>query len=376
MSLNSGSCWDILGIEPTNDKKAIKRAYHKLLRQYKPDEKPDEFKVLYQAYQDALADDEYDVDEEFFDEMEAFVEEIHALKKVKLEEPFELTKKEEETKDQEEKLYRDDQALWENFKARVDPLTYDATNTQAFNNIENWEFLNALTMQSSLETTQRFATYLFYAINDLDERCHDELLSTDVILYLNRFFLWDKQWQMYDEDAKIFEYLYPKVTNPALQEPYERASFHDRFYAFAIDIALVVLVFGLFKLNDTAEFTITRSTLFGIVIGYIFYVLIAWNMLGRRTIGFMLRKLRAYECYMVYDNNVYQGYGCEHPSWTARIARLILLTISLVALIQTLTLPHFSSWHLITLLNLYLLVQKKRILPDFSGTNVFKKDKD
>ena len=32
------NAWEILGIEPTSDKKTIKRAYAKLLKQYHPEE--------------------------------------------------------------------------------------------------------------------------------------------------------------------------------------------------------------------------------------------------------------------------------------------------------------------------------------------------
>lgn len=49
------SCWQILGISPTNDKKAIKRAYAKTLKVTKPDEKPEAFKRLHGAYEEALS---------------------------------------------------------------------------------------------------------------------------------------------------------------------------------------------------------------------------------------------------------------------------------------------------------------------------------
>ncbi len=45
--------WAILEIEPTDDLRAIKRAYSKKLKQCKPDEKPEEFKQLHNAYKQA-----------------------------------------------------------------------------------------------------------------------------------------------------------------------------------------------------------------------------------------------------------------------------------------------------------------------------------
>lgn len=47
--------WFILGIQPTKDKKAITAAYREKLRQTNPEDKPEEFKALRLAYEEALA---------------------------------------------------------------------------------------------------------------------------------------------------------------------------------------------------------------------------------------------------------------------------------------------------------------------------------
>ena len=47
--------WYILGIEPTKDKKAITAAYRQKLRQTNPEDKPEEFKALRTAYEEAMA---------------------------------------------------------------------------------------------------------------------------------------------------------------------------------------------------------------------------------------------------------------------------------------------------------------------------------
>lgn len=47
--------WFILGIEPTKDKKAITDAYRQKLRQTNPEDKPEEFKALRTAYEEAIA---------------------------------------------------------------------------------------------------------------------------------------------------------------------------------------------------------------------------------------------------------------------------------------------------------------------------------
>lgn len=46
--------WELLGIEPTTDKKAIRKAYAARTRVIHPEEKPEEFKLLHRAYEAAL----------------------------------------------------------------------------------------------------------------------------------------------------------------------------------------------------------------------------------------------------------------------------------------------------------------------------------
>ncbi|PNK61184.1 DnaJ domain-containing protein [Psychrobacter sp. FDAARGOS_221] len=48
------SCWDILGIAPTADDKAIKKAYALKLKQNKPDKNPAGFRAVREAYEQAL----------------------------------------------------------------------------------------------------------------------------------------------------------------------------------------------------------------------------------------------------------------------------------------------------------------------------------
>ena len=46
--------WEILGIEPTKDIKKIKSAYAKLAKKFNPEEYPDEFQNIHDAYKNAL----------------------------------------------------------------------------------------------------------------------------------------------------------------------------------------------------------------------------------------------------------------------------------------------------------------------------------
>lgn len=46
--------WNILDIEPTTDKRTIKRAYAKMAARYHPEEQPEKFQQVYDAYEQAL----------------------------------------------------------------------------------------------------------------------------------------------------------------------------------------------------------------------------------------------------------------------------------------------------------------------------------
>lgn len=49
------NCFDILGIEPTDNVREIKRAYAEKSREVHPEEHPVEFERLHEAYEEALS---------------------------------------------------------------------------------------------------------------------------------------------------------------------------------------------------------------------------------------------------------------------------------------------------------------------------------
>ena len=61
--LNFDEAFKILEIEPTDDKKKIKIAYSKILKEYHPEEFPEMFMKIRKAYQTALEFEEYNFDE-------------------------------------------------------------------------------------------------------------------------------------------------------------------------------------------------------------------------------------------------------------------------------------------------------------------------
>ncbi len=61
--------WEVLEIEETTDKKAIRRAYSELVKVYHPEREPEKFQKIYQAYQAALryAEENHEVELDMWD---------------------------------------------------------------------------------------------------------------------------------------------------------------------------------------------------------------------------------------------------------------------------------------------------------------------
>ena len=48
------SAWEILGIEPTENKRVVKKAYAKMLAKYHPEDYPNEFQEIQNAYKSIM----------------------------------------------------------------------------------------------------------------------------------------------------------------------------------------------------------------------------------------------------------------------------------------------------------------------------------
>ena len=60
-------CWEVLGVAPGADERSIRRQYARLLKVHRPDEDPEAFQRLREAYEQALAQTRWELDEPDFD---------------------------------------------------------------------------------------------------------------------------------------------------------------------------------------------------------------------------------------------------------------------------------------------------------------------
>ena len=104
--MSENNIWEILGLESGATKKEIKRQYAKLSKECHPEEKPEEFARLHQAYQTAMKlCDNKELLEEASKEIsnESLLEKISDLKesRIKEAEAKEEKKESDETKESE-----------------------------------------------------------------------------------------------------------------------------------------------------------------------------------------------------------------------------------------------------------------------------------
>ena len=352
MSLNSGNCWDILEREATEDKKLIKRAYHKLLRQYKPDEHPKEFKILYQAYQDALEWEEpYDWEEEYNDDDDEDFDDETWKVWAEEDEQFRLEE------NPELQVIDESEQQWTRFQEKVDELTENNNYPERFNQLERWKFLEEISSDVLLDGYA--SQYLFRAVTEFEERFDDILLNQEVLLYMDSIFLWSKYWQNHDEHSVIFEYLTTQNAVNLYQKLEERyyplASMQQRFGAFALDFFFVAM--GIFAINQTK---VEEPTFFFFF--YFAFVAFVFWVLGLKTPAYYFLNLK-----------VLEGDFCDPPTKSARGVRVILTIASFTALYWSVTDFTHASWFmlLMTGYNLSLMLRKEKLIQDISGTRVY-----
>ena len=254
------NCWEVLGIEPYSDKKTIKIAYAKLLKQCRPDDDPEGFQVLHKAYKNALqwvpveyvkdetpwmtdegkptlsADSVWAVD----DGKPADVSEIilkapessanesqdnpHSPNSIHesdtqssdyhqdADDEYHLLAAELEQQSQLPELSAEDEALlaeisnqeesfgedWETLYTKVNQII---KSTKQANDVDSWRFIESLPSMRDLEFRKATADKVFEVIAEVNQSSLESknlYVKRPVINYLNGLFNWDKKWQQYD----------------------------------------------------------------------------------------------------------------------------------------------------------------------------------
>lgn len=289
--------WDILGIEVDADKKAIKTAYARLLKKTRPDDDPEGFTRLHDAYQSALKQLAYNtapsasytdwapadknnsetplsdpVNIEEVMELEApnktddsftYTESIETLNN-------NFTEDIEQTEEVLEPVIDNFQQDWNALFKQVDDLINSPSDDRKL--LQNWQSIETIPSLSDLEFKSNTSDELFELIALANLDAEDESLPPPIPIivldYLSELFSWEEKWIQYQKkfDDTLLDAVYPYISyielvtadNSPVPE-YKKNTLHlfDRTFAFLIDTAIAfslpALFFGIagIQYNDT-----------------------------------------------------------------------------------------------------------------------------
>lgn len=221
------SCWDILGIDSSADKKKIKIAYSKLLKTCRPDDDPEGFQRLHSAYKLALSEAnsshtpqtrandsdhlkssqvvDYDARTEL--ESTALPEPTAERLALKTNVPLNNAKQNELGDELENE--------WHHFVSLVDDAMRDQ---QTANEMNSWENVVKSPLITDLLLKDSASDYVFDAIsmkNMLYLNNDKMYVESGTLNHLNAFFSWRANWEHLD---KIFDHARLDAVLPFLDE--------------------------------------------------------------------------------------------------------------------------------------------------------------
>ncbi len=246
--------WDVLEIEETDDKKVIKKAYAKLIRQYRPDEYPDEFQEINLAYKFASQSIQHQANIK----SEQVTDEINSNN---TKEPLDLIA----VSDQNEMantLELNDQRLINerNFNEVTDnqiESMFNQVHELAFStfrrrfDLKNWLFLEiyheihdiSLRDQVAKEMFRRVAEYnLFHKKQNKTNR-----IPVNVVIQMNALYQWEDNWQEYNHvfPQSYIQQVFADVEKKDLSLSLKyKPKISTRLYALCVDFLIYFMSLG------------------------------------------------------------------------------------------------------------------------------------
>ncbi|WP_154222576.1 DnaJ domain-containing protein [Marinicella rhabdoformis] len=371
--------WDVLGTEETNDKKVIKKAYAKLIRKYRPDEAPEKFQEINQAYQYALTllksnqadDDVVAVTPEYPKKNES--EEVQTESPIDVADDVaevesvvsEFTHT-QEIDDVIEEVEEDDTEL----NLANDIL--EQFHQMAFaeykrkKKAESWNFLNQyheiqdLQLRDSLskELFKRVAEYNFFQLKENKSL----LLNQPMVRLVAEVLEWESQWQefhqLFPED--YVQHVFSLLEMKGKQKEGEK--FYNRPFGVFIEIIMTVIFIGIIY---QPSFGLDKELL--IIMAYIlFNSFSSLSSISMSSMQYMLD----FKLFDVYLNE---------PSLKSKIIRTLTYHVSMIPVyLSAYDAEYFVSLMFpvaafLLIINVILWFKNKQLLHDWlSGTIMLK----
>ncbi len=184
--------WQVLGLEPSADTKAIKLAYAKLLKKTRPDDDPEGFQKLREAYEAALSASEVPKNallHNYFDS------DLHQSGITITDKPSEGVSEAETTNDRTHAKNSDAglDSEWSEFISGVETLI---ASPDMVNIRHGWRKLLDSPMLVDLQYRKRASERVFCMVADsclAPDRKSEEMIGADLVKFLNDEFQWEPQ---------------------------------------------------------------------------------------------------------------------------------------------------------------------------------------
>lgn len=224
--------WSILAIQPTQDKRKIKKAYSAKLKNARPDVNKEAFQNLHSAYKYALHEAQEQIDlaeqaikDQCVDELQNAVphtasqEEPESLQALadsfgktiaveiseRAEEIFEEKNAASNTVNEQAQIDPEEYEFQQNLKSLLEKTETLLSDRVKKNQVSEWEFISTEPLILNTEFNNQLAYKLFGLLADYEHNLsgiHSKInrVSLPVLLSLNEVFLWTDYAEYYSED--------------------------------------------------------------------------------------------------------------------------------------------------------------------------------
>jgi len=274
--------WKTLNIDPTNDKKVIKKAYAILIKQYKPDEYPEKFQEIQQAYQIALSSLQFNLNKIEIQEQPITIKETEKEKTIT--EEFELTQNQTIDTEEDIAFQKQQQELIDNLYKNLHEMAFAPLVVK--NKLENWKFIEdfyqiddlSIKEEVAKSVLKKVAEYNLYKKNSNNTL----LINADNLTYLNDIFDWSTQWNEYQY---IFPDHYFEVTLDPINQKIKLDSWLDsiqiiikRSIGFTLEILLYLGIFYLIN-----KLFSTTYNFYPKILWIMFYMMAGETLFGNKN---------------------------------------------------------------------------------------------
>jgi len=286
--------WKTLNIEPTDEKKAIKKAYAVLIKQYKPDENPDKFQEIQEAYKMALSMLQWSVQENDEDRESAEPHQVTRPETQKSDESFSL----QPAQVDEEALaeQKQQEQLIENLFQQLHQMAFAPLAVKS--KLENWKFIEDYYKIDDLTLKPQIAREVFKKVAEYNifqqKQNNTYLIKAGIMRYLNSVFDWSAQWNEYQHQFPEHYFAVTIDIFHTFKEPTLLKSIFSLFFrglAFFVDVFIFAIIGFLFsEILFPSYQNITPVVIIGFILYYLLSEIILGNHLsiGKKYIGLIV----------------------------------------------------------------------------------------